>query len=268
MGAAEWIALAVAAGVGLVLWRQRSVAPAPGPSEGCGALGIPGPLCDLGLSLGSRVIAAVGETVNPQHAAANRALNGRPIRDVSEANAAATVKVTNLVGGTTATSYHRPVSSGGWLESGGGAVVEHENGCVPLAGHPGWAKCKPGTVDMRGRYPSTDTRVPGADYLSGVPWAGGQGDPLTRRSKVESDGAEVWFDRGARVRCPPGTTIGGERRDRSQVQDHRGLPAPGSAARCLPVQAVPPPVTAPPPVTVPPPPPRSPSPPRPRATRI
>lgn len=200
-----WIAGAAAGVAAFAYWRRRAkpVDDKQGridaAVEACKALGIPEIACRAGAG---PVLSVVDQ--RPQEE--NDAANGAPELLAGPVNVAARMR-----GGGSRDFF--PVAVGG-IWDGGQPVARYANGCVPFAGHPDFAKCAPGTHDMRGDYPADATGpIAGNRYLTGRPWGTEGGDPLTRKVKTNADGSEEWFFKGAPLVCPPGTTVDPRKRD-------------------------------------------------------
>lgn len=136
--------------------------------------------------------------------------------------------------------------------------VRHQNGCVPIPGHPDWAKCEPGTAHIiaNGNHddPTHFTRdcwwTVGGDNSrlnqgyrpSGLLSGGRPKDVFTFKwtgaapAGAPPGAGELWAVRGKLIRCPLGQTVNVNERD------HR-------TDAVAPICAPPPRVTPPPPVT-------------------
>lgn len=248
MTALPWIAAGVgAAAVGAVYLVRRSSAPAPTapPADNCEKLRAIGgqqavDACKA-VKAGLGVVGAVAGVVQnatESRESKNVTLNG-PITERIDVGANRGYQGAD---GT----WHRI------LHGGNTAVgVRHQNGCVPIPGHPDWGKCAPdtrhiidnGNLDDADHYAGNSywavTLLPAgfskAGLLSGDPMR----DALTFKAPASMQPAtgELWFVRGKRLTCPAGTTVNGGR-------DHR-------TGTNIPVCAAPSSATPPPPVIAP-----------------
>lgn len=128
------------------------------------------------------------------------------------------------------------VAGYGGLESVPSRTLEHENGCVPIPGQPGWSKCAPGTLPgmwvATRRYDAiADDYVPAIhpsvaheiDTSTGDFMKGTARDPMTGPDiRPEGRAVNRWFWKGQEVNCPPGQVLS----PWSALRDARNLSAP------------------------------------------
>lgn len=240
MGALGYIAAAAGLALGgVVVWRLTR--PAPHADDGlaeslCKKAGLPPAACNV-------AAAAVGAVVDwwttPSPIRNNDLLNGEPEVTIEPgANFATAAAASN----NTSQPCFRYLA-------GKRPVVKYKNGCEPIPGKPGWARCKPGTGSL------LNPLWPGArdadEILSGERYdaSTSTGDPFTRpagpagstpknwpASVPVPPGHTPWWVMGQARTCPPGTAI------RPRVRDHRG-----GEPVCEPIDTGPP-VPPPPPL--------------------
>jgi len=144
MSALPWILGGAAVGVGFLVWRSRQAAKETAETPGvdvCAALakaGVPSDVCKLGLPVVGAIVDAIDGAVKTpgdvrEWDRKNKELNG-PVRI---ANEGALRKLT-----------YTCTDPSNCFTALDGTVIEFENGCVPIAGSPGFAKCAPGTQPM------------------------------------------------------------------------------------------------------------------------
>ena len=165
-------------------------------------------------------------------------------------------------------------SAGGYQ----GSTLRFVNGCVPFAGAPGFAKCKPGTLSMWRKdthpkgardytgaaFPTTEAKnawyaanrdyvnshgqMPyglNADEHAGAMFTGSadpkRPDPTTKGYVV--NGKWFGFVKGVRVECPAGQAPALWDKDGNPIRDQRdGVPpcAPGGVSTFIPSTVIPP----------------------------
>lgn len=241
MRTAWLVAAGAVAGAAVLAIRSRRAAT---PSGGGG-------LCDRAAQLDPRagaacqvlggVLGALGEVLpdSPsERAAANARLNGeaRAVHPALRAVSQVYASRGGQAGSTTVTDLYPLVEP----------AERYANGCVPVPGHPDWAKCAPGTVSQvwapveephghaarnafRGsaddpyhrRHPATVRRLNGRG-----PGARPVDEPAPAFPLAVPAGHSAWWDRGEPRVCPPSTVLQGTS---GAPVDHR----PG-APRCVP----------------------------------
>lgn len=256
---AIWPYIAVGGGLigGALLFRKaKESAPAPSSSSNpCDRLpaGQARDLCNTlraGLPVLGAVVNAV-EDATQSRQAANVEKNG-PI--VESLDRTVWDHVSLQVGasgdGQGGPRLLRPLIHGG---------IRHQNGCVPIPGHPDWAKCAPGTRHIvsngnlddathfaRDCYWALSGALDNGFLPSGLFSGGRPKDLFTFKwpankpapAQAPAGAGELWVVRGKFIRCPLGTTVTVNERDHRESSSPAPVCAPPST-----VGATPPPIT-------------------------
>jgi hypothetical protein len=259
---AIWAYIAVGGGLlggALLLRKSKEAAATPAPSSNpCDRLkeaGAPQAVVDACNAL--RASGVVGAVVGAVQAATesreskNTTLNG-PVVDHIDGAAFDLVAYEQNDGGY-GTRKRRPLYGRG---------IRHQNGCVPIPGHPDWVKCATGTKHIIDNGNFDDPNNYSGDswwgvvgfeagyHRTGLLSGGRPKDPYTFRwpdskpwpASAPQGAGERWVVRGKLIVCPLGTTVN------VGTRDHRTEGGPVCTA---PSVYVPPPPTVTMPTTEP-----------------